>query len=156
MTTVTNLAIWGNHSATQFPDFTNARIEGRAVAEAILDHAWLEGEFITTVQQRGAAIIKTRGSSSAASAANAVVDTVRSLTASTREADWYSVAVCSQGQYEVEPGLISSFPVRTAGDGKCEVAKWVPISDFARARIDATVAELKEEKALVAELLASR
>jgi len=153
VTSVSNLAIWGNHSSTQFPDFTNARIEGRPATEAISDHAWLEGEFITTVQQRGAAIIKARGSSSAASAANAVVDTVCSLRAPTREGDWYSVAVCSQGQYEVEPGLISSFPIRTNAERAWDVARWVPISDFARAKIDATVAELKEEKALVAELL---
>ena len=153
VTSVSNVAIWGNHSSTQFPDFTNARIEGRPATEAITDHAWLEGQFITTVQQRGAAIIKARGSSSAASAANAVIDTVYSLNTPTREGDWYSVAVCSQGQYEVEPGLISSFPIRTTAERTCDVAGWVPISDFARTKIDATVAELKQEKALVAELL---
>jgi malate dehydrogenase len=117
------------------------------------DTQWLQGEFISTVQQRGAAIIKARGLSSAASAANAVVDTVRSLTNPTPEGDWYSVAVCSDGQYEVEPGLISSFPIRTTGDGSWEVAKWVPVGDFSRQKISATIAELKEEKSLVAELL---
>ncbi len=153
VTSVTNLAIWGNHSATQYPDFYNARIDGRPATEVIGDNVWLQGEFITTVQQRGAAIIKARGLSSAASAANAVVDTVRSLITPTREGDWYSVAVCSPGDYEVEKGLISSFPIRTNADGSWEIAKWVPVGDFSRSRIDATVAELKEEKSLVAELL---
>ncbi len=152
VTAVTNMAIWGNHSATQYPDFTNARIEGRPATEAISDHAWLEGEFITTVQQRGAAIIKARGASSAASAANAVVDTVRSLVTPTPEGDFYSVAICSDGAYEVAPGLISSFPIRTT-NGRAEVAKWVPINGFAQTRIDATVAELLEERELVRELL---
>ena len=153
VTSVSNLAIWGNHSATQYPDFYNARIDGRPVTEVISDMEWLQGDFIKTVQQRGAAIIKARGSSSAASAANAVVDTVRSLTTPTREGDWYSVAVHSEGQYEVEPGIISSFPTRTNHDGSWEVAKWVPIGDFSREKIDATVAELKEERELVKELL---
>ncbi len=153
VTSVSNLAIWGNHSATQYPDFYNARIDGRPVTEVIADTNWLQGEFIATVQQRGAAIIKARGSSSAASAANAVVDTVRSLTTPTREGDWYSVAVHSEGQYEVEPGIITSFPIRTNHDGSLEVAKWVPIGDFSRAKINATVAELKEERDLVKELL---
>ena len=153
VTSVSNLAIWGNHSATQYPDFYNARIDGRPATEVIGDNVWLQGEFLATVQQRGAAIIKARGLSSAASAANAVVDTVRSLTTPTREGDWYSVAVCSPGDYEVEAGIISSFPIRTNAGGSWEIAKWVPIGDFSRAKIDATVAELKEEKSLVAELL---
>jgi len=153
VTSVTNLAIWGNHSATMYPDFYNARIDGRHATEVINDTHWLQGEFITTVQQRGAAIIKARGLSSAASAANAVVDTVRSLTTPTPEGEWYSVAVHSEGLYEVEPGIISSFPIRTSHDGAWEVAKWVPIGDFSRTRITATVAELKEERELVRELL---
>ncbi len=150
---ITNLAIWGNHSATQYPDFYNARIDGRPVTEVIADPHWLQGEFISTVQQRGAAIIKARGLSSAASAANAVVDTVRSLISPTPEGDWYSVAVHSSGQYDIEPGLITSFPVRTNADGGWEVAKWVPIGDFSRERIAATINELKEERELVKELL---
>ncbi len=153
VTEVSNLAIWGNHSATQYPDFTNAKIQGRPVPEVITDHAWLETEFIATVQQRGAAIIKARGLSSAASAANAVVDTVRSLSTPTRDGDWHSVALCSKGDYGVEPGLISSFPVRTLADGRLEVVQSVPVNAFSRAKIDATVAELQEERALVAELL---
>ena len=150
---VTNMAIWGNHSATQYPDFTNARIDGRPVPEVIHDEAWLQGEFIATVQQRGAAIIKARGLSSAASAANAVVDTVRSLTTPTPDGDWHSVAVCSRGDYEVDAGLIVGVPIRTNADGASELAKWVAIGDFSRGRIDASLAELREEKALVSELL---
>ena len=153
VTSVTNLAIWGNHSATQYPDFYNARIDGRPATEVIADTAWLQGDFIATVQQRGAAIIKARGLSSAASAANAVVDTVRSLTTPTRAGDWYSVAVCSTGDYGIAPGLITSFPIRTSADGGWEIVQSVPIGDFSRARISATIAELTEEKALVAELL---
>ena len=149
---VTNLAVWGNHSATMYPDFENARIGGRPATGAIADPEWLRGEFIRTVQQRGAAIINARGLSSAASAANAVVDTVRSLTTPTPDGDWYSVALCSKGEYDIEPDLICSFPVRTAETG-IEIAKWVPIGDFARAKIDASVAELKEERDLVKELL---
>jgi malate dehydrogenase len=153
VTSVSNLAVWGNHSATMYPDFYNARIDGRHATEVISDAAWLQGDFIKTVQQRGAAVLAARGLSSAASAANAVVDTVRSLTTPTTDGDWYSVAVASTGQYEVEPGLISSFPVRTAHDGSLEVAKWVPIGDFSRTKINASIAELKEEKSLVADLL---
>jgi malate dehydrogenase len=150
---VTNLAIWGNHSATQYPDFYNARINDHPATEIINDTAWLKDEFIATVQQRGAAIIKARGLSSAGSAANAVVDTVVSLTTPSSEGDWHSVAVCSDGDYDVEAGLISSFPIRTSADGTREVAKWVPIGDFSRAKINASIAELKEEKSMVAELL---
>ena len=153
VTGVTNLAVWGNHSPTMFPDFHNARINGRNVTEVIHDSAWLEGEFLATVQQRGAAIIKARGASSAASAANAVVDTVRSLTTPTTEGDWHSVSVCTRGEYEVPAGIISSFPIRTLADGGWEIAKWVPINAYSRGKIDASVAELLEEKSLVAELL---
>jgi malate dehydrogenase len=150
---VTNLAIWGNHSATQYPDFFNAKIDGRAATEVISDHDWLKSDFIRTVQQRGAAIIKARGASSAASAANAVVDTVRSIETPTPAGDWYSVAICSQGDYGVEKGLIASFPIRTLPGGGVEVVKNVPIGDFSRSRIDATVQELKEERDLVRDLV---
>ena len=156
VTEVTNLAIWGNHSATQYPDFFNAKIGGRPATEVIADQEWLEGPFISTVQQRGAAIIKARGLSSAASAANAVVDTVASLVSPTPAGDWNSVAVCSPGdQYDVEGAIITSFPIRT-GDGKSwEIVPGLPVDGFSRARIDASVNELKEEKALVADLLGS-
>src|SRR6266403_1040647 len=149
---VTNMTIWGNHSSTQYPDFYNARIDGRPANEVIGDEKWLKEDFIASVQQRGAAVIKARGLSSAGSAANAVVDTVVSLTADTPTNDWHSVAVCSDGSYGVEKGLISSFPVRVRG-GKWEIVQGVPINDFSRAKIDASVAELKEEKSLVSELI---
>jgi malate dehydrogenase len=152
VTEVTNVTIWGNHSATQYPDSYNAKIKGRSAAEVIGDEAWLKETFIPAVQQRGAAIIKARGSSSAGSAANAIVDTVRSLTTDTGEGDWHSVAVCSDGSYGIEEGLICSFPVRTRG-GKWEIVQDVPLNEFGRAKTDASVAELKEEKALVGELI---
>lgn len=150
---VTNLCIWGNHSATQYPDFTNAKIGGKPAADVIRDQAWLEGEFITTVQQRGAAIIKARGLSSAASAANAAIDTVKSLITPTPEGDWHSVAVCSDGSYGIEKGLMVSMPIRTKADGSWEVVQGVPVSDFSRARIDASVKELKEERDAVKDLI---
>jgi malate dehydrogenase len=152
VTAVTNMTIWGNHSATQYPDFYNAKINGRAANEVIRDEAWLKGDFIATVQQRGAAVIKARGLSSAASAANAVVDTVRSLITDTPRDDWHSVALCSTGEYGVEKGLICSFPVRVK-DGRPEVVQKVPINEFSRGKIDASVNELKEERSLVGDLL---
>lgn len=152
VTTVTHMAIWGNHSSTMFPDFFNARINGRPVPEVIGHREWLEKDFIATVQQRGAAIIKARGSSSAASAANAVVDTVRRLTTATRAGDWFSVAVASPGDYGIEPGLIFSYPVRSDGRN-WSIVPGLPVNEFSRAKIAATEAELKEERALVAELL---
>lgn len=148
---VTNLAIWGNHSATQYPDFYNARIDGKPVTEVIRDEAWLQGDFITTVQQRGAAIIKARGLSSAASAANAACDTVRSLSFPTPAGDWTSVAVCSDGSYGIEKGLMFSFPIRTDG-AKWEIVQGVPVNEFSQGKINATEAELKEERDAVQEL----
>jgi malate dehydrogenase len=153
VTEVSNLAIWGNHSDTQYPDFYNARVGGKSALEAIRDEAWLQGEFITTVAQRGAAVIKARGASSAASAANAAIDTVVSLTTPTAGGDWHSVALCSDGSYGVEVGLIVSFPVRVAGRGP-EVVQGLPLNDFAKAKLAGTVAELKEERATVADLMA--
>jgi len=152
ITAVTNMTIWGNHSATQYPDFYNAKINGRAANEVISDEAWLKGEFIMAVQQRGAAIIKARGLSSAASAANAVIDTVRSLITDTRGNDWHSVALCSNGEYGVEKDLITSFPTRVK-NGKVEVVTGVAVNEFSRGKIDASVNELKEEKSLVGDLL---
>ena len=149
---VSNLCIWGNHSATQYPDFTNAKISGAPVTDAISDEAWLKGEFISTVQKRGAAIIEARGLSSAASAANGVVDTVKSLTTPTPEGDWTSVCVCSDGSYGVDEGLISSFPIRTDGE-KWEIVQDVPVNEFSREKIDATVQELREEREAVSDLL---
>jgi malate dehydrogenase len=152
VTAVTHMAIWGNHSSTQYPDFYNAKIDGRRATEVITDEAWLKGEFISSVQQRGAAVIKARGASSAASAANAVVDTVRSIVEPTPAGDWHSVCLCSDGSYGVEKGLISSFPVRNVG-GKLEMVQHVPVNEFSCGKIDLSVNELKEEKAMVKELL---
>jgi len=152
ITEVTNLAVWGNHSATQYPDFTNARIQGRLVREVIQDASWLENTFLSTVQQRGAAIIKARGASSAASAANAVVDTVGSIINPTLHGEWHSVCVCSDGSYGVDEGLISSFPVRSR-DQHLEVVQGLELDPFSRSKIDATVAELREERAMVSDLI---
>ncbi len=152
VTEVSNVAIWGNHSATQYPDFYNAKIGGRPATEAINDDAWLKGDFIASVQQRGSAIIKARGSSSAASAANAVVDTVRSIVEPTPAGEWHSLCLCSNGSYGVQGGLISSFPVRSDGK-KIEIVQNVPVNDFSRSKIDATVNELIEEQTMVSELL---
>ncbi len=148
---ITNMTIWGNHSATQYPDFYNAKIGGKPATEVISDHEWLQGEFIATVQQRGAAIIKARGLSSAASAANAACDTVHSLTRPTAAGDWTSVAVCSDGSYGIEKGLMFSFPIRTDG-ARWEVVQGVPVNDFSQAKIKATENELKEERDAVREL----
>lgn len=150
---VDRLAIWGNHSSTQFPDFTNARIQGRPVAEVIQERQYLETEFIQTVQQRGGAVIKARGASSAASAANAVIDTVISLTMPTRGDDWNSVALCSDGSYGVLEGLICSFPVRFDGTNPV-IVRDVPLEPFARSKVDASIKELLEEKEMTSHLLA--
>jgi malate dehydrogenase len=152
VTAVTNVAIWGNHSATQYPDFYNAKINGRAATDVIRDEAWLKGEFISSVQQRGAAIIKARGASSAASAANAVVDSVRSIIEPTAKDAWHSVCMPSDGNYGIEKGLVCSFPVRSNGQ-KLEIVQGLPVNEFSRGKIDATVGELKEEKSLVSDLL---
>ena len=149
---VTNMAIWGNHSNTQFPDFFNARIGGKLAPEVIKDTAWLEGEFIKTVQERGAAIIKARGLSSAFSAAHAAIETVQSLRKETPAGDWHSVALCADGSYGMDKGLICGFPVATKG-GQATIVQGVPINDFARERIDKTVNELKEERSMVSDLL---
>lgn len=151
---VTNMTIWGNHSNTQFPDFSNARIGGKLAPDVIKDTAWLEGDFIKTVQERGAAIIKARGLSSAFSAAHAAIETVQSLTTNTPAGDWHSVALCSDGSYGIEAGLICGLPV-TSKDQQASIVPGVPVNDFARQRIDKSVNELKEERAMVADLLPS-
>jgi len=149
---VSNIAIWGNHSSTMYPDFYNARISGRPATQVIPDEAWFKETFIPIVQKRGAAIIDARGLSSAASAANAIVDTVRALTTPTHADDCFSVAVCSDGSYGITPGLMFSYPMRSDG-AKWQVIEGVSVGDFSRSKIIATENELKEEKALVAELL---
>jgi malate dehydrogenase len=150
---VRNTLIWGNHSATQVPDFVNTTIGGRSAADVIGDDAWLKGEFLKVVQQRGAAIIAARGASSAASAANALIDHVRDLVKPTPSGEWRSVAVCSKGSYGVPEGLISSFPVRTDGKGGWEVAQGLTMNDFLKEKIAATVKELEFERSVVADLL---
>ncbi|HOX56847.1 MAG TPA: malate dehydrogenase [Candidatus Paceibacterota bacterium] len=152
VTTVTNVCIWGNHSSTQYPDFHNAKIKGKPVTQVISDEAWLKGEFITAVQQRGAAILKARSASSAASAAVAIVDTVYSIIHPTHASDWHSLCICSDGSYGVEPGLISSFPIHSNGH-ELEVVQGLTINDFSRAKIEITINELKEERAMVKDLL---
>jgi malate dehydrogenase len=151
-TAVTNLAIWGNHSSTMYPDFYSARVGGKPAIDVIKDDAWFKEAFLPTVQQRGAAIIKVRGLSSAASAANAVVDTVRGLTTPTKPGEWFSVAVCSDGSYGIEKGLIYSYPIRSDGQN-WEIVQGLKLTDFSKSRIIATENELKEEKALVADLI---
>jgi malate dehydrogenase len=152
ITRVTNMTIWGNHSSTQYPDFYNAKIDNRPANEVIGDEKWLKEEFISSVQQRGAAVIKARGLSSAGSAANAIIDTVRFLTNDTPGGDWHSVAVCSDGSYDVDKELISSFPVHLRS-GNWEIVQNLPINEFSRDKIDKSIAELKEEKSLVSDLL---
>ena len=152
-TQVTNVAIWGNHSATQFPDFENAKIGGAAATAKVTDAAWLAGDFIKTVQQRGAEIIKARGLSSAFSAANALVDHVRDLRAATPAGDWRSVAIVSDGSYDVAEGLISSFPVRADGKGGWSIVQGLKLSAFAKGKIAATVDELKKEREVIKDLL---
>ncbi len=150
---VTRMTIWGNHSATQYPDFANALIKGKPVEAVINDRPWLENEFISTVQQRGAAIIQARGASSAASAANSVVDTVASLVNPTPEGDWNSVAVCSKGDYGIDEGLIASMPIRTTDGKSWEVVPGLELDEFAEAKKEASVQELREEKVAVSGLL---
>jgi malate dehydrogenase len=151
-TDITKMTIWGNHSATQYPDIFHAEVSGKPAFDAVgSDQAWLEGEFIPTVQQRGAAIIKARGLSSAASAANAAVDHMRTWALGTADGDWTSMAIVSDGSYGVAEGLISSFPVTCAG-GTYSVVQGLDINDFSRGRIDKSVAELAEERDAVKEL----
>jgi malate dehydrogenase len=148
---ITNLTIWGNHSATQYPDIFHAKVAGENAAEKVNDQRWLEENFIPTVQKRGAAIIEARGASSAASAANAAVDHVHDWVLGTPEGDWVSMAVPTDGSYGVEEGIISSYPVTCSG-GTYEIVQGLEISDFSRGRIDATVNELNEERDAVKQL----
>lgn len=152
-TSVTNTLIWGNHSSTQVPDFFHTQIGGKPADKVISDRAWLEGEFIANVQQRGAAIIKARGSSSAASAANALIEHVRDLGQVTPKGEWRSVCVASDGSYGVPEGLISSFPVRADGRGGWEIVQGLELNAFLKERIARTVKELEEEREVVKGLL---
>ncbi len=150
---VSKLAIWGNHSSTLYPDFENALINGEAIQKFLPDRPWLEGDFIRSVQQRGAAIIAARGLSSAASAAHAAIETVQTLRAVTSAEEWHSVASASDGSYGVPEGLICSFPTRSKGDGTATIVQGITLSAFAQNKFQQTLNELLEEKAMVADLL---
>ncbi|MCZ8344467.1 MAG: malate dehydrogenase [Leptospira sp.] len=142
---VSNVAIWGNHSATQYPDFFNAKIKGKPATDLIKDEAWLKGDFISTVQKRGAAIIAARGASSAASAANAVVDTVHNIVTPTKAGDWFSAACASNGEYGVDKGLIFGYPLKSDGK-KVEIVTGLEINAFGKEKFDITHKELQEER----------
>jgi malate dehydrogenase len=148
---ITCMTIWGNHSATQYPDVSHASISGKKAAAAV-DQKWIREEFIPVVQQRGAAIIKARGASSAASAASAAIDHMRDWALGTPEGDWVSMAIPADGSYGIEPGVIYSYPVRCRG-GNYEIVQGLEIDAFSRARMDATEQELREERAAIEELL---
>lgn len=149
---VTNVAVWGNHSNNQYPDFENARIQGRPVQEVIGDQTWLRETFLSEVQNRGAAVIKVRGASSAASAGSSALDHVISLREPTPPGDWFPAAVVSSGQYGVDPGLIFGFPVRVKGDG-WEIVEGVPLSEWARGKFNKSLEELQQERDVVKDLL---
>ena len=151
VTGVKKMTIWGNHSATQYPDLFHAEVNGTNAAELVNDQAWIENDFIPTVAKRGAAIIAARGSSSAASAANATIEHMRDWVSGTPDGDWVSMAVPSDGSYGVPQGIISSFPCTTA-DGAYSIVQGLEIDDFSRGRIDASVAELQDEAKAVTEL----
>jgi malate dehydrogenase len=148
---IKKMTIWGNHSATQYPDIFHAEVGGKNAAALVNDEAWIEKEFIPTVQQRGAAIIEARGASSAASAANAACDHVRTWVLGSDDGDWVSMAIASDGSYGVADGLISSFPV-TCNKGSYEVVQGLDLDEFSRSRVDASVNELAEERDAVKEL----
>jgi malate dehydrogenase len=154
VTEVTNVSVWGNHSATQVPDFVNAKIKGKPAVDVINDRNWCEIDFVPLVQKRGAAVIAARGKSSAASAANAVIDSIRSLIFPTRTGDWFSVGMTSQGNpYGIKEDLVFSFPCRCTGDGRVEIVKNVPWDPFLKSKIALTERELLEERECVAHLL---
>ena len=148
---VSNMTVWGNHSPTQYPDIFHAKVEGRPAAEVVDDQDWVENDFIPTVAKRGTAIIEARGASSAASAANAAIDHVRDWVSGTPEGDWVSMSVPSDGSYGVEEGLVSGFPCTCAG-GEWSIVEGLDIDDFSRARIDASAAELADERSSVRDL----
>ncbi len=151
VTDVTKMTIWGNHSVTQYPDLFHAEVSGKNAYELVNDHAWVDGTYIPTVAKRGAAIIEARGASSAASAANAAVDHIRSWALGTPEGDWVSMGIPSDGSYGVPEGLISSFPV-TCKDGQYSIVQGLTIDDYSRGKIDASTAELAEERDAVKDL----
>jgi malate dehydrogenase len=150
---VTRVTIWGNHSNTQYPDFTNARIKGRPATEVITDRQWLENTFVSMIQTRGAAVIKARGSSSAVSAANGAIDHVKSLLSATSTGDWVSMATVSKGEYGVPAGLVCGYPCTTDGKGGWKVVEGVQLDEFGKGKFAKTLAELQEEKEAVKGLI---
>ncbi len=152
VTAVSNLTIWGNHSATQYPDFYHTTIDGQPAVDVIDDDEWLKTEFIQTVQQRGAAVIKARGASSAASAANAVIDSIKSIITPTSTSETFSAAVCSNGSYGADEGLIASFPLTSDGTS-WKIVQGIEHNDFAQEKIDQTISELRSERDTVNDLL---
>lgn len=150
---VSNVTIWGNHSPSQYPDAENAKINGQPVYDVISDHDWLKNAFVTTVQKRGAAVIEARGASSAASAANAALNHVQNMVKTPPAGDWFSCAVVSDGSYGVDEGLIFSYPITSDGQGSYSVVQGLPMSDWAKGKFAATLQELRDEKAIVADLL---
>jgi malate dehydrogenase len=150
---VTRVTIWGNHSNTQYPDFANARIKGRPATEVITDRHWLENAFVSQCQNRGAAVIKARGSSSALSAANGALDHVKSLLRATPADDWVSAAVVSKGEYSVPAGLVFSYPCRSDGKGNLSVVQGVKLDTFGQEKFQKTLQELLEEREAVKDLL---
>jgi malate dehydrogenase len=150
---VTNMTIWGNHSDTQYPDYKNAKIDGKPATEVISEADWFTETYIPTVARRGAAVIKARGASSAASAANAIIDSIRSIQSPTPQGNWFSAAVLAEGSYVIPAGLIYSLPLVSAGQGACSIVPGLPIDGDARQRLDASAAELVSERDSVKELL---
>jgi malate dehydrogenase len=150
---VTNMTIWGNHSPTMYPDPYNAKIDGVSAVEAINDLDWIEKEYLPLVQQRGKAVIDARGASSAASAANAAIDTVKAVDSQTARGDWFSAAVPSDGSYGIPEGLIFGFPLRTSDQGSVEIVQGIELNDFAKSKIKVTTEELLSEKEAVKDLL---
>ncbi len=150
---VTNMTIWGNHSATQYPDFYHAKIKGNSAYKVINDKEWLQTDFIKTVQQRGSAIIKARGSSSAASAANAALDTVTKINSPTPNGDWFSAAIPSDGSYGIHEGLIFSYPLSSKGDGNYKIVNGLEFNKFSQEKIEATKSELEMEREAIKDLL---
>lgn len=150
---VTNTTIWGNHSNNQYPDFENAKIGGRPAPEVIADEVWLREVFVPTIQERGAAVIKARGASSAASAANAALDHVKALITPTPAGDWFSASVCSRGEYGVDPGLMFGFPLTSSGSCDWKIIEGLAMSDWAKGQFDIALNELRQEREVVKDLL---
>ena len=148
---ISNMTVWGNHSPTQYPDIFHAKVQGKNAAEAVNDQEWLENDFIPTVQKRGTAVIEARGASSAASAANAAIDHVRDWVLGTRDGDWVSMGIPSDGSYGIDQGLIAGFPV-SCSNGTYEVVQGLELNDFSRARLEVTVKELNDERATIKQL----